>query len=49
MDNYMDKYNWKGKNYLSEKDDWKKIVKNNINLSFYVLYAKNQKIYPVYV
>ena len=42
----MNKYNWEGINYPSEKDDWKKIEKNNLAL---VLYAKNEKIYRDYV
>ena len=26
---FINKYNWKGINFPSEKDDWKKIQKNN--------------------
>ena len=26
---FIDKYNWEGINYPSEKDDWKNIEKNN--------------------
>ena len=44
---FISKYNWEGINYPSEKDDWKKIDKNdlnvNINLSLNVLYAKKEK------
>ena len=43
------KYNWAGINYLSEKDDGKKIKKNNLMMCLNVLYAKTEKIYPVYV
>ena len=27
---FINKYNWKGINFSSEKDDWKKIEKKNI-------------------
>ena len=30
----IDKYDWKGINYPSEKDDWKKIEKNNLTIAF---------------
>ena len=46
---FMDKYNCKGINFPSEKDDWKKIEKNNITIALNVLYAKKEKIYPAYV
>ena len=39
----INKYKWEGINFLSEKDDLKKIEKNN------VLYAKKEKICPAYV
>ena len=31
------------KNFPSEKDDWKKIVKNDITIALNVLYAKKKK------
>ena len=31
------------KNFSSEKDDWKKIVKNDITIALNVLYAKKKK------
>ena len=44
---FVSKYNWEGINYPSEKDDWKKIDKNdlnvNLNLNLNVLYAKKEK------
>ena len=46
---FINKYNWEGINYPSEKDDWKKIEKNNIAIALNVLYAKKEKIYPAYV
>ena len=45
----MNKYNWEGINYPSEKDNWKKIEENNLVIAFNVMYAKNKKIYPAYV
>ena len=42
-------FNWKGINFPSEKDDWKKLEKNNVTIAFNVLYAKKEKIYPAYV
>ena len=29
---FINKYNWKEINFLSEKDDWKKSAKNNLLL-----------------
>ena len=36
---FMGKYYWKGMSYLSEKDDWKKLEKNNLTILLNVLYA----------
>ena len=33
----------------SEKDDWKKLEKNNTNIAIDVLCVKKEKIYPAYV
>ena len=30
---FIDKYNWEGTNYLSEKEGWKKGENNNLNLT----------------
>ena len=46
---FINKYNWEGKNYPSEKDHRKKFEKNNLTIALNVLYAKNWKIYPAYV
>ena len=46
---FINKYNWKGRNYPSEKIDWKKFRKNNITIALNVLYAKKEKVYPAYV
>ena len=45
----MNKYNWEGINFSSEKDGWKEIGKNNVTIAVNVLYAKKEKIYPVYL
>ena len=46
---FINKYNWEGINFSSEKDDWKKFEKNNVIIALNVLYAKKEKIYPAYV
>ena len=35
--------------FHQNKDDWKKIEKNNVTIALNVLYAKKEKIYPTYV
>ena len=45
---FINKCNWEGINYLSEKDDWKKFQENNQITGLVcqnVFYAKNEKIY----
>ena len=34
--------------FLLEKDDWKKVEKNNRTIALNVLYDKKEKIYPAY-
>ena len=46
---FINKYNWEGINFPSEKDDWKKFEKNNLAIALNVLYAKREKIYPAHV
>ena len=43
------KYKWEVINFPSEKDDWKTFEKNNVTISFNVLYAKKENIYPASV
>ena len=45
----INKYQWKGIHFPSEKDDWKKIEKNNVTIVLNLFYAKKEKIYPAYV
>ena len=40
---FINKYNWKGINYPSGKDDWKMFEKNNPTITLNVLYAKKEK------
>ena len=40
---FINKYNWGGINYPSEKDDWKKFEKNNVTIAIIISYAKKQK------
>ena len=44
----INKYNWEGIKFPLEKDDLKKIEKNNVTIALNVLYAKKEKLYPVY-
>ena len=44
---FINKYNWEGINFSSEKGT--KIEKNNLIIVLNVLYAKHEKIYPSYV
>ena len=37
---FINKYNWEGINFLSEKDDWKKFEKSNVTIALDVLYTK---------
>ena len=46
---FINKYNWEGNNFPSEKDDWKKFEKKNATIAVNVLYAEKEKIYPAYV
>ena len=43
---FINKYNWKGINFASEKDDWKKFQKNKVTIALNAFYAK---IFPAYV
>ena len=40
---FINKYNWKEINLPSEKDDWKKLEKNNASIALNVLYTKIEK------
>ena len=40
---FMNKYNWEGINYPSEKDDWKTFDKNDVTIALNFLYAKKRK------
>ena len=46
---FVDKCNWEGINYPSEKDDRKKYKKINLTITLNVLYAKKENKYPAYV
>ena len=41
---FIDKYNWEGIDYPSEKDYWKKFEKNNLTITLNVLYTKAEKV-----
>ena len=40
---FINKYNWEEINIASEKDDWKKLEKDNLTIALNVLYAKKGK------
>ena len=40
---FINKYNWEGINFPSEKDYWKYFEKNNLTIALNVLYAKKEK------
>ena len=39
---FMNKDKWKGIDFPSEKDNWKKIETNNLKIALNVLYAKKE-------
>ena len=41
---FINKYDWGEIHFPSEKDDWRKLEKNNVTIALNVLYAKNEKI-----
>ena len=43
------KYNWEKINFPSEKDDWKKIEKNNVTVALNVLYVNKRKKHTLYI
>ena len=46
---FINKYNWGGINFLSEKYDWKEFNKSNVAIAINLLHAKEGKIYPAYI
>ena len=40
---FINKYNWEGINFSSEKDDSKKFEKNNVTIDLNVLYSNKRK------
>ena len=46
---FINKYNWKGIKFSSEKDNWKKREKNNVTIALSVLYAKKRKKWIFYM
>ena len=40
---FINKYNWEGINFPSEKDDWKKSEQSNLTIALNVSYAKKRK------
>ena len=47
---FINTYNWKGINFLSKMDDWKKFEKkNNPTIAHNILYIKEKEICPAYI
>ena len=49
IQSFIKKHNWKGINFPSEKDDWKKFEKNDRTIALDFLHAKKAKLCPSYV
>ena len=45
---FLNQYNWEGISFPLEKDDWKKIEKNNVIVALNIFYTKNEKIFDAY-
>ena len=45
---FIHKYNWKGINYLSKIDDWKRFEKNNLKIALNTLKKKKRNIPSFY-
>ena len=43
---FINKYDWKGMNYLTKIDDWKIFQKNNPTIALNILSMKEKKICP---
>ena len=46
---FINKYNWKGINYLSKIDDQETFEKNNPTSALNIFYVKEKEIYPAYI
>ena len=46
---FINKYNWKGINYPSGKNGWKKFEKNNPTIILNVRHVRKMNIYPAYI
>ena len=46
---FINKYKWKGINYLSKIDDWKTFEKSNPTIAPNILYIKEKEICPAYI
>ena len=40
---FVNEYDWEGINFPSEKNDWKKVQKNNVSIAIIDFYAKKEK------
>ena len=49
MKPFINRYNWKGKNYPSKIDDWKTFEKNDPTIALNILYIKEKELCPAYI
>ena len=45
---FINRYNWKERDFPSKKTDWKKIEKNSVTIALNVLYVKSKNISTLY-
>ena len=46
---FINKYNWKGKNYPSKIHDWETFEKNNPAIALNISYIREKEICPAYI
>ena len=46
---FINKYNWKGINYLSKIDDWKMFEKNNLTIDLNIWFIQEREIHSAYI
>ena len=46
---FTNKYNWKGINYPSKIDDWKRFEENDLSIAINILYTKEKEILTAYI
>ena len=49
FNHFIKKYKWKGINYPSKIEDWKRFERNNPTIALNILYVKERGIYRAYI